>query len=1002
MIELFEPFQAKLQLHIDEGFLQRLWDKYVPASAESYERISLIYLNGPVLPDREPSRQIQILVNIALNNLFLQMNMKQSRMLVCRQALDRSLRYSMKYYLEQLKRSDFQVFQSLNQFVTYLEKEEEKNRQYRRWQKENRIIEQFKHEYRVLQDFSMEMKKLSIGRLAQTERKICKDIFWSLGKKEYKSLAESFIWREKESLKNYIRFSDEEQYQQILKRLTKVTELHDILTTQVKSVQEIESAAEAEDAQKAERAIEAERAQKAERAIENISREQLLSSLEILDQKDLRKFYQKVVFFSKEPRKREEQLFYTGVIWERTKKEMIWQLNQMDGEAVHHFFKKLGVFTESVCEMEEARLKESRTETQKENGQIHYHICRRFSASLREARETYFSEIKESLKTQVINTLKQEKYSVIANTLDDKLFFHDIGQIYEKLEQKLQEQKNRIIERETRAFKSYQDILPADDFAVSQRIEAATAVQYKAILNRNEDISVQNESRKERPELSEMLEWGEALLAHPKYEQQEEDAADIGEKSQRTEEPHTQGTGEEEKEAAGSGQEAQAEIIRRKIAAAKDRAKLQSLIEQISHYVKEDAFHPAYQEGQLKNPSIRRLLRHMDKLSEEQYRTFVRELSDLMVLKWRRMREDHQEEVRTESISVQDEAILNRNEDISVWNTSILNRNETTKARAELSEMLEWGEALLVHPRYGRQEEDAEGIGENSQRAGQETQAEIIRRQIQVAKDRAKLQSLIEQLSYQVKEDTFHPTYQEGQLKNPSIRRLLRHMDKLSEEQYRTFVRELSDLMVLRWRRMREDHQEEVRTESGSHSMETEKDREELQKLIWKRREAQGISAYQELAYRIQAYEERRQKEYARRIRQFEAKHFVRETLSLHEDTVTDRALFAPLINLQKSLDSQGDQEEQVYQNNPNLRYTVASEPLQNRQMKPDIQKQEDTIQLKSVQEQLSARIKEVENKLRQTENKAGIREVPGEIAEKVKRQLHEELHLERLRRGMV
>lgn len=884
MTPLFEPFQTKIQLHIDGGFLQRLWDKYVPASNDFHDRISLIYLNDPAWPDRgQPGHQTRLLAGMALHCLFLQLHIRQNRMLLCGQALRQGIRHSMKVCLEQLKRSDVQTFRSFRQYLTYLEGEEEENRRYQEWQRESRLIRQLREEHRALLDFSLEIRRRSAGEPKQDSRLICRDILQALGRKGYEGLEETFVWRAREALQQCIRQISEEQYQRILRQLEQETELYGILAAQAGKAQETE--------QHGIPAAQAKNLSGTERAPGKIPRGQLLQSLESLDQKTLWKICQKAVFVSRELRDR-------------------------------------------------------------------------FSENLK--------NLQESIQAQAAALLKQEKYSVIANSLDDSFFLGDMGQIQERLEEKLREQRERIARREAGVLGRYQDILPSGEPAVSRWMEEA-----------------------------------------------EEDVA--------------------------------------------DRAKLESLMEEIRHHAGEGTFPSVYQEGFLRNPSVRRLIRHLDRLGGEQRRTFVRELSDVIRLKWRRMGEErqgefHREEVHQEELHQRE---VNQGEILqgeTLTEFSMIGDADRTGTVA-LSELLEWGDALLVHPQAKGPEESRSdtGTGERFQRnhegekrgatePGKENQAELIRRQIGEAKDRAKLQSLIEQISHYAKEDTFHPMYREGLLQEPSVRQLIRHMDRLGGEQYRTFVRELSDVMLLKWRRMGEDRQEEFHREEVHQGEERQAEIRQGETLtefsivgdadrtgtvalsellewgdallVHPQVKGPGASVadtgtdtdtgerFQKLAYRIQAYEERRQEIRRERIRQFEAQYSVPEHLSLQGDGAVIRTLSGASDSQQNNTENQrsqtqNNQDRQIYRENRNLRYAVADAP-QNRQIKPEVPIQEDTIRLKSAQEQLSARIKEIEQKLTQTEHTAGRNEDPKELAEKVKRQLQEELHLEKLRRGMT
>lgn len=62
----------------------------------------------------------------------------------------------------------------------------------------------------------------------------------------------------------------------------------------------------------------------------------------------------------------------------------------------------------------------------------------------------------------------------------------------------------------------------------------------------------------------------------------------------------------------------------------------------------------------------------------------------------------------------------------------------------------------------------------------------------------------------------------------------------------------------------------------------------------------------------------------------------------------------------------------------------------------------EENVQIKSVQEQLGRKLTEVEKQLKAVEGTAKAKEDVRAFADQVKRQLYEELHVEKLRRGLI
>ena len=62
---------------------------------------------------------------------------------------------------------------------------------------------------------------------------------------------------------------------------------------------------------------------------------------------------------------------------------------------------------------------------------------------------------------------------------------------------------------------------------------------------------------------------------------------------------------------------------------------------------------------------------------------------------------------------------------------------------------------------------------------------------------------------------------------------------------------------------------------------------------------------------------------------------------------------------------------------------------------------EEEHVRIRSLQQQMETRLREVEQKIQTADVREDSEESARVLAEKVKKQLHEELHMERLRRGM-
>ena len=71
-------------------------------------------------------------------------------------------------------------------------------------------------------------------------------------------------------------------------------------------------------------------------------------------------------------------------------------------------------------------------------------------------------------------------------------------------------------------------------------------------------------------------------------------------------------------------------------------------------------------------------------------------------------------------------------------------------------------------------------------------------------------------------------------------------------------------------------------------------------------------------------------------------------------------------------------------------------------QQRNELRLQQENARIKSAQEQLDKKLKEVEHQLKKVEDSTKAKEDAGTFAEQVKRQLYEELHVEKLRRGLI
>lgn len=221
MLKLRKPFSPKVQLHIRQNQLQRLWDKYVPAASEEYEQIQLVYLAERLGQQGKEPEQIRLLLHLILQNKRMQMNLVQYPVLVKigREQMERRLRQIERYYAVQLKSCDFAMYRTVKQYFTLLEQAEEGSRRYKSWQESHQAIEAQRARYRQLSLFSEKLRERveahSVDRLRMLER----EFVHSLSDNEYRTLAQELIWQEKPQLISYLNGCDEIRCEKIVGEL---------------------------------------------------------------------------------------------------------------------------------------------------------------------------------------------------------------------------------------------------------------------------------------------------------------------------------------------------------------------------------------------------------------------------------------------------------------------------------------------------------------------------------------------------------------------------------------------------------------------------------------------------------------------------------------------------------------------------------------------------------------------------------------------------------------
>lgn len=911
MIKLFEPFRPKIKLHIRQDFLQDLWDKYVPVSSESYENISLIYLKGGSGESEKGAKQVQLLVDLVLKNLFMQIHISQNPILITQNGVSTSLQYTLKYYLAQLKRTDLWTFQSLNRYITYLKQAAEENTRFEFWKRDSQVLVRMEQEYRTLQHFSERLRDLSTVQSAEIEKSFGNELLRSMKKSEYRFLAKSMVWQDRKQIEEWIRSSSRTAYRQMVERLVKEPSLYSLIVQRDEKIQENKSVSETE-----------------------ISREFLIEQIEKHFEKDeFWKFYHKVLFPEKSVRSEEAVLFSekhigseeeillpkedkqgeeallseklilsdetvplseSTVIWEKSRKKMIYHLNRLSGEKIHAFWEQIRghiveiykqqetellkekyekqeaellkekygqqtteLLKEKYGQQEAELLKENLTEQKKEireqtevytlsdkvrssrgdmDGGMSFEY-RSMYIALEEMQKNYVREMSEGLRTIVEETREQDgselmthimnlqsirkynKASVSMETTENMIgepeapgevksaiekstvltemqdFRNTVNRIQEEVESRLEEQKDRIVEREIEVLNRYQDVLHMKELirdSLQQEEETEFRAEGKA---EKEFLFKYRELPLSETEVQKLWNWSRVLLTNT-------DSSD---------------TDSSEKDL----------IINERVNI-EERAEFRKLIERLNASEKQQAFHIEYRENRFINEEIHELIRHTHQMDQEQYSLFVRVLSDMIQVRQQAVRERKEESYDQETVeifrsrygtSLTEETVRM----LQSWSEALLDIREPLYLREDRDSVRQEGSVSTQQEDRGsvRQEdsvsiqqedgsfvwrEDSGFVRQNRTLQEFQNEPELVMREPgekMTIEERTELRKLIGLLNEYGKQYSFHLEYRETSLSNEKVRELLTYTRQMGQQQYPLLVRALSDMIQARQQAVR-------------------------------------------------------------------------------------------------------------------------------------------------------------------------------------------------------
>ncbi len=382
-----------------------------------------------------------------------------------------------------------------------------------------------------------------------------------------------------------------------------------------------------------------------------------------------------------------------------------------------------------------------------------------------------------------------------------------------------------------------------------------------------------------------------------------------------------------------------------------------------------------------------------------------------------------------------------------VW--KLLRDNDGQSQEVSYRTMWEWGEALLLHPENQLERDSDDSISSPQQEVSASDYNDVQKAdgQTQMAHQRNHLQSLIGQINHQA---DVQLTYTDAQLRMPQVQALLQYVRQLDVKQYGAFVRELAQVMMAQ--KLSYDNIEMLPAAVAEvektpfapyqtlvqYIQNYEKQRQLIlyrdirkieQKILpqtYRKEESAllfdetginangltldetGINANGQISYEIKI-NANSQAPYETGINTDGRALY--ET-DINVNGLTPYEISSHIYDLMPNEESEKEYEqitpydrshqESSYQPRELEYSTQAASVSEEDQQRRELRMQQETAQLKSVQEQLDKKLKDVEQQLKKVEDSTKAKEDVRTFAEQVKRQLYEELHVEKLRRGLI
>lgn len=807
MLKLRESFSLKVHLHIRQDMLQRLWDKYVPTSSQEYGQIELIYLKDALGNIEKQPEQIQLLLHLILKNKMMQLNLMQypAPVKICQRQMESSLQRMERYYAVQLKCLNLTMYRNVRQYFTLLEQAQENDRRYQGWQKNYREIEKQKEEYRLISLFSEKLRDYVAEYPVNTLRTMEQEFVSSLSETEYQTLAEELIWQEKPELIAYLKELEKDQCKEIVKELEKDTDMRQILS----SIQK------------------------------QSAKKKLITATYKLEQKEFSRFYWQVVD--------QKDINPQTVIWKKDRTEMVRLIDELGLESLQKMWvqmKTVGsvegnrqVFTEKML-----HLQNQYQENKSRNFQEQIAVI---------LKENALENITDILDIeQLMQDVSTEEYTEKSEgeIKDSEFEFGESEQlvlwdgpyhVIRNLEREQEIRQERIEKRQAQAVETFKEayyqILRTESIPDGQHKDTAQSTAQFAL----QIFRKQYQEQLTREEIQNICEWSQALLEV--YFAEQEQA------------------------------EVKKEIVSSFSFDQEEQQELTYVVKQINHYIEEQhGFEESLilhrQEDFPNDERIKKLLTYIRNLEEEQRDQFIYYLADMVQLSVQLssqrkvstviqpdgmestglpIQSNKQETVkkllRIEDKEFAEKLLQIEDRELAEKLLRIENREFVTKLLqnsdrqlpdVSYSSLWEWGETLLFHPEHQQEWEDAEEDLSFDESKQEDAQTQVIRRQIEMAKDRNRLQSLIRQINHQT---DIQLVYMDAQLRLPQVQALLQYVQQLDEEQYGALVKEL--VQIIKIQKLTNEESETAAVHTGEGNNLTGKplrieDKEFIEKLL--------------------------------------------------------------------------------------------------------------------------------------------------------------------------